>query len=57
MKLIDWVLVEVALLLIGLIKISKSQTKSGFDNPSQAVCNGPVVQSIEEIDSRDLNLQ
>jgi hypothetical protein len=31
MQLTDWLLVEVALLLIGLTKIS--QTKSGFDHP------------------------
>ncbi len=32
MQFTDWLLVEVALLFIGLIKIFK--TKSGFDNPS-----------------------
>jgi hypothetical protein len=32
MQLTDWLLVEVALLLIGLTKISL--TKSGFDHPS-----------------------
>jgi hypothetical protein len=32
MQLTDWPLVEVALLLIGLTKIS--DTKSGFDHPS-----------------------
>jgi hypothetical protein len=32
MQLTDWPLVEVALLLIGLTKIS--ETKSGFDHPS-----------------------
>jgi hypothetical protein len=32
MQLTDWLLVEVALLLIGLIQISL--TKSGFNHPS-----------------------
>jgi hypothetical protein len=32
MKLIDWLLVEVALLLIGLTKTA--MTKIGFDHPS-----------------------
>jgi hypothetical protein len=32
MKLTDWLLIEVALLFIGLAKIS--QTKSGCDHPS-----------------------
>jgi hypothetical protein len=32
-QLTDWLLVEVALLLIGLTKIS--ETKSGFDHPSE----------------------
>jgi hypothetical protein len=32
MQLTDWILVEMALLLIGMIKIS--QPKFGFDHPS-----------------------
>ncbi len=35
MQLIDWLLVEVALLLIGLTKIS--YTKSGFNHPSSVI--------------------
>jgi hypothetical protein len=34
MQLTDWLLVVVALLLIGLTQISYNWTKSGFDYPS-----------------------
>ncbi len=48
MQLTDWLLVEVALLLIGLTRISL--TKSGFDHPSEIESSlrlrGPILRSI-----------